>query len=438
MTTRRRVAAVLVVGAVLVGLTAGPAWAENELVVRFAEPAVNNAKVTVEGTVEHAGLGLLGGSVDRVTVTLVPVDGGARVGPVVACSPCGSAPTGFGVTIDVPTNGRYRVQGAADGKNALGLAESGSGSTPESEAFSVAAPPGAPQDVRVDLSPERIATVSWARNSEPDMLHYMVFRKDPGGESYRLVPGAATVPHPSSGRASFVDRGTAGAGGDYSYQVLAVRRGATANQPVFSERSSARPVTVPAPPPGDPAAAGAGGPTDPSSALSPDISAFAARPAPSPTLTPRLPEIPDTGYSSELPFGARPPGEELEQGEELAEPRSFEVETSTSEFVSRGRPLVPVAGGAVLLLLAIHLRLLNKRIKAVPATVTGRARTDLPVLELRPFDHADDALPTREPEPPPEPPRPMLFDYEQEVPPVDDDEWAERDDEVWEVMSSAR
>ena len=79
-----------------------------------------------------------------------------------------------------------------------------------------------------------------------------------------------------------------------------------------------------------------------------------------PTPAPIFLDLPDTGFGEILPFGVLP--DEAEPGEEDAvlptSPRQREI----AQF-NRNRPLIPVAAGAVLLVLAAHIRLLNVRTK---------------------------------------------------------------------------
>lgn len=435
----------MLAGAMLLGLNVVPASAgPDDLVVTFDQPGddalLDNSPVTLSGTVNtKPGLNLLSTGVDRIVVRIGD-------GPEIeVCRSCGGTPRPFSATVTLPRNGAYQAEASAEGRGQLAgvplTAVGGRGT----RSFRLEAPPRAPQDVRLDVSSDRVVTLSWARNTEPDLLHYAVFRKDPGSDTYRRTGG--DVDQPGSGRPSFVDGGTAG-GGDFAYQIVAVRAGAGAGRRVSSPPTTGRSVSVPAPPPPTdpgstvPGTGGTGGDGQPAAGGPPraDISAFLAGQAgPSLPTPPRVLDLPDTGFNRDLPFGARPPGEELEEGDELADPRSLDVGTSTSEFVSRGRPLVPVAGGAVLLLLAVHLRLLNKRVKAAPATVGGKALTDLPHLDPDAGDQGSD-----DPEPTwlPAAADPVLFDYEEPLPAPDADEiWSEEEwdeEQVWEVVSPAR
>ncbi|MDQ3898813.1 MAG: hypothetical protein M3326_16495, partial [Actinomycetota bacterium] len=118
---------------------------------------------------------------------------------------------------------------------------------------------------------------------------------------------------------------------------------------------------------------------------------------------------PDPGFKGTLPFGAHPPGDELEEGAPEAVPPRRGPGTVSSRIGS-GRPLVPVAGGLVLLLLAMHMRLLNRRIKDVP-------EGDLPV-EAPPARPTVTATPAPVPVPAEPPPRPAIYDILEE-----EDDW---------------
>ncbi len=440
MTARRRIATLLTLAAVLLTLAAPPASGDNHdqpLVVTIENPSANatltRETVSVSGHVQVRDINLLGAEIDRITVTLVRASDGSPVASADACAPCGRAEPQQRVTFstgtDVSANGRYRAEVVAIGRGLVGLSElRGTGS----RTFGVAARPRAPQDVKVEVISPGLVGVSWARNTEPDMLHYEVERKGPGGDSFTTV--AKEVKQPASGPRVLFPDATGPTGGDYSYRIVAVRQGV--DEPLRSAPSGDVTVAVT---PVDPGAPG-GLPTGASEAISAFLASQPGSSVPRPP-RPRV-EAPDTGFSQSLPFGARPPGEELEEGEEEAEPRSFEVVTPRTEFVSRGRPLVPIAAGAILLLLAMHLRLLNRRVKAAaspPAVVSGPAHTDLTPLDL-PVDEPplDVAAVPEPPGPLPSsgpPPRATLFDYEEMVG-NDDDAWADRrwdDDEIREA-----
>ena len=232
--------------------------------------------------------------------------------------------------------------------------------------FRLGIEPAAPTDLKLSTDEDRSVTVSWARNGEPDLLYYALFRKDPGGEFRRL---GADIKQPASGRPSFADSSAAGTnGGDFVYRVFAVRKGFTGDDKStkISKASTDRTVTVAPPPttstnPGDPA----GGPVTTVAGQGVDIGSFLSGQAPTlPTPGPIFLDLPDTGFGDTLPFGTLPGDDDIEPGEEdavLPTPRARQV----AEFKA-GRPLIPVAAGLILLVMAGHVRLLNVRTKAAP------------------------------------------------------------------------
>jgi hypothetical protein len=305
-------------------------------------------------------------------------------------------------TVELPSNGPKELTVSATTEGLIGLLP-GPNVQASPRAFALAAPAAQPVLDPPKVNDARNTELSWSRNAEPDLLYYAVFRKDPGGTKYTQVGGKVTQPATGT-KVTYTDTTTSAfLGGEYSYQVVAVRRGATATAEVSSAPSTARTATIPAPPtttstsvvPGAPQpGAPAAGPTTtvkPGTTAGVDLSGFLSsrsQPAPVPTIT--VPEPPDTGFAGTLPFGARPADLE-EEGEADAvlpdDERSF---TSIISRISPGRPLVPVAGGLILLLLAMHMRLLNHRIKAEPAG-------DLPIDDV--------ATP---PAPAPPPPAPAM------------------------------
>lgn len=414
----------------LVATPASPAGAEEGGPVITidsprTEPPLESASVTISGSAKSAAL-------HRMKDVTLTIGGETRT------KPCSESPCSFSWTVSRPSNGRYDFTLAAT--QALPLVGSPGPSNDRSRTFYVAAPAARPTLDPPKVNEARNTELSWSRNTEPDTLYYAVFRKDPGGSKYMPVGG--TVPQPGSGsKVSFTDTTTSAFnGGDYSYQVVAVRKGAGGPWPaeIASEPSSIRTATVPAPPattsttgatppPGAPVP-GAPAPTTtvkPGTSAGVDLSGFLStrsQPINLPAMT--IPEPPDTGFQGTLPFGARPPGEEMEEGEEEAV-LPDDAPRSIISRISPGRPLVPVAGGLVLLLLAMHMRVLNHRIKAAP-------EGDLPVDDApapapAPVRAAAPA-PRPEPAPPPPPaPAPALYDVDEEWAAeeyADDEEWA--------------
>lgn len=399
---RRSGAAAAIVLASLVAMPASPAAADPVIVRPAADATLDTATVTVTGNASaESSLGLPLAMLESVTLTI-----GEKTVTSPGCS--GKASCEFTGTFTLPLNGPYTVDVAA---RASGLLPSEA--TRASRSFFVAAPPAKPVMDPPRVSEARTVELSWSRNTEPDMLHYEVTRTVPGGKKSDPV----TVRQPATGgRVTLSDTTTSALdGATYSYQVEAVRKGATAGSPTRSGASGAVSATVPAAPtttsltttpnaPGAPA----GAPTTTARPAPPggvDLSGFLSsrsQPIRLPTIT--IPEPPDTGFSGSLPFGSRPPGDELEEGEADAVPPRDRTSGSTIS-ISAGRPLVPLAGGLVLLLLALHMRLLGRRVKTMPDG-------DLPV-DLAPIAAtADPASEAR--------PRTAVYDVMAGV----DDEWA--------------
>ena len=270
--------------------------------------------------------------------------------------------------------------------------------------FRLGMEPAAPTDLKLSTSDDRSVTVSWARNGEPDFLYYALFRKDPGGEFRRL---GSDIQQPSSGRPSFADSSAAGTnGGDFVYRVFAVRKGFTGDDKStkISKASTDRTITVAPPPttttnPGDPA----GGPVTTVAGEGVDIGSFLSGQAPTlPAPGPIFLDLPDTGFGETLPFGTLPGDDDIEPGEEdavLSTPRARQV----AEFRAN-RPLIPVAAGLILLVMAGHVRLLNVRTKAAPekpppgtyvarALEAARASSGVSIIPAAPEPIAHEPIP---------------------------------------------
>ncbi|HEX2064654.1 MAG TPA: hypothetical protein VHE80_09565, partial [Acidimicrobiales bacterium] len=334
---RRSGAAVALLTVLLATVPASPAAADALITIDSprAQPALTSSAVTVSGSARSDAPLLY-----QVGKVRLAIGGNTRD------VQCTQQPCRFSWTVTLPSNGPYELNVTATEVTLIGL------TGPESSAsrsFSVAAPPARPVMDKPTVTEARHVNVSWSRNTEPDMLYYALFRRIPGSSTFTKV--GPDIPQPKSGtKVSFTDTDTSAYnGGDFAYQVVAVRKDA------MSEPSAVGVASVPAPPtttssstPGPPGAPGApttAGPTTTvkaGSAAGVDLSGFlAGRPPAVPVAPITIPEPPDTGFGSTLPFGARPPGEELEEGEaEAVPPRG---RTSVIGRLDSGRPLVPVA-----------------------------------------------------------------------------------------------
>ncbi|MEA2843930.1 MAG: hypothetical protein QOJ69_1601 [Actinomycetota bacterium] len=321
---------------------------------------------TVSGTFFGASaLGVPIENIRSVSLTATPTGptGGGQVGAdgckVATAGKCGSGSVTFKWQIpSLAYNGPYVVNATADHCQVLCVTPGPATVTPRE--FRLAADPAAPADVRAEAGGDRNVVLSWGRNAEPDLLYYQVSRKQGGGNFARV---GGDIRQPASGRPAFVDTSTSGTpGGEFSYRVVAVRKGPSGDDSTTrtSGASGEKSVTVPAPP--APAAPGAPGSEAKTAGSDTNIGGYLAGQAPAlGSPKPIFHDLPDTGYEGSLPFGQLP-GEDLsEPGDENASPAS--LETRRLQAFNRGRPLIPIAAGAILLLLAAHLRLFNKRLK---------------------------------------------------------------------------
>jgi hypothetical protein len=235
------------------------------------------------------------------------------------------------------------------------------------------APPAQPADVRAEANADQTVRVTWARNSEPDMIAYRVQRKDPGAASFHDIGGA--VPQPSGGSAvSIADPAAAPGGGTFDYQVQAIRAGRSgdASTPIGSGFSSTSVAVAPI----GPGATNSPAPAPPAEnpALTPNLSAFlkgSAGGLPKASL-PQAPAIPDGGFSENLPFAA--PASRSGRGEE-----AIGLGAESSGNGARAI-LIPVAGGLLLCLVAFHVRRLNGWL--APAAAKPVSVTPIPSAPL--------------------------------------------------------
>ena len=417
---RRTGAGTALVLAILVAAPASPAAAEAVITIDSprADTPLESASVTVSGKAESTNPVL--NFVKRVTLTIKD-----KAPFTVECT---AQPCPFKWTLSLPLNGPYEVNVAA--VEAVQLLGTEGETYRQVRRFAVAAPAARPVLDPPKVTAARTVELSWSRNTEPDMLYYAVFRRDPGASKFFQVGGKVAQPPPGS-RPTFTDTTTSGfSGGAYSYQVVAVRKGAsgTADTEKLSEPSAVGAAAVPAPPttvpaPGTPAA-GPATTVKPGPPAGVDLSGFLSSRAQPVTVAPvTVPEPPDTGFSANLPFGAPLPSEELEEGEAEAVPPR-DARGSSVVSLDAGRPLVPVAAGLVLLLLAMHLRVLARRVKAPEDN-------DLAV-DLAPHTPAG-AVPVAATADDPAP-RQGLYDIEAEATMAADTDW----EEDWAAQAAAQ
>lgn len=305
--------------------------------------------------------------------------------------------------VQMEYNGKYRATVRATGRDnpsgpsGIGLIEDNELETETAiRDFFVVAPPAPPTNVRAVIDKEsRAVTVSWAANTEKDMLFYMVQRAK-GDGAFSIL---ATTNGP--GDTSIVDPSTAESAGEYRYQVVAVRRGSDANQGVNSDPSPAAKATVPGPPaPGTTVPAGTTAGTTPGSdpgtaggsppgattgtTLSPnspgalrssgtlDLSGFTAIQRQARRPDTRSNE-PDMGFTDTLPFGAtnttRLVGEDEQAGApsggsgEDGEVRELGAEEASND---RQRSAGFLAAGLLATVLLMHLLWIKGEVQREP------------------------------------------------------------------------
>ena len=323
---------------------------------------------------------------DFVSVGLLwqgPAPAPAVPGPYTICSngpppsgPPGPACSGADVDFNMhplapaPSyNGPYRVFATGKATDPI-TGQSDQKPTPNID-FKLVVPPGPVTGVTATADKSRVTTVSWDRDATtPDVQAYWIYRKGPGDADFKPV---VQTPQLSTGaRVTIGDSATANKGGDYVYQVETRRNGASGDGSTFvaSDRSKSQSnkVTVADPPPGSqtvpttpppkgnsppPVVRGTPSGVNRNSGFSGSSSA---------ATTPTSEAVtPDPGFVRGLPYAGSTPGEEGEAGD-----NSSVAVTPGRHSSNRRGILAPVAGGAILFLGALHLRILKRRLDEPP------------------------------------------------------------------------
>ncbi|MDP9072800.1 MAG: hypothetical protein M3N98_01275, partial [Actinomycetota bacterium] len=197
MKAARFAAAAAVATAALVLIPAGPASAVNPSTT-ISSPGngatLTNSTVPISGSTSIPP-GLLNGN--TITGVAISVTGASTA----SCSNSGCGATVGGTSTSfsfhpvLAFNGPYTVTANTSASEAGIL-----GSTPRSDSasasFRLAVPPAAPHGVSAVANADRSVTVSWARNTEPDILGYQVERQDPSSSQ---LSAAANVAQPAGG-----------------------------------------------------------------------------------------------------------------------------------------------------------------------------------------------------------------------------------------------
>lgn len=386
----RTLGACVVIGLATAGFLIAPASA--------AEPSVT---ITAPGdqqrlSVDSFPVSAVVSNVGKIRFSLNPVDAGQQrpVNQEVTANGTSSQKVSFSVAVEY--NGKYRAVVSADHVAGGPLPQSDINSSPTASAsrdFFVAAPPSPPANVRTVVDRDsRNVTLNWNANTEKDLLFYVVQRSKGDGPYSSL--GKTDGP----GDTSIVDPSTAEAGGEFRYQVVAVRRGAIAGEGVNSDPSPAATATVPAPPgptttvpanttpgggTGD-TATGAGGGTT-ATTLSPnspgalrtsgtlDLSGFSSIKSQARRAAPRSVEA-DPGFTETLPFDTtnttRLVGDERGEAASAAAAGSGVRELGAQDASNdRQRSAAFLAAGLLATVLLMHLLWIKGEVQREPLEV---------------------------------------------------------------------
>lgn len=354
--------------------------------------------VTITAPGRDQILRLMGGSVPvsaevsnvgRVRFVLRPVAAGDQAPISREINASGTARQVVSFNVSVEYNGKYRAEVTADHEGGT-LDINSEPTASASREFFVAAPPEVPGNVRAVVDSEsRGVILSWNANTEKDLLFYVVKRAKGDGAYTPL----ATTEGP--GETSIADPSTAESGGDYRYQVVAVRRGENADIGVTSDPSPPATASVPAPP-GPPTTVGPGDTTQsttPGGGTTPSNTTGTTFPANSPgalkksgTLDlsgfssiqnqARRPAVrsvaPDPGFTGTLPFASTNTTRLLDESEQSAAPvddpevRELGAEDASND---RQKSAAFLAAGLLATVLLMHVLWLKGEVQREPLEV---------------------------------------------------------------------
>ena len=261
--------------------------------------------------------------------------------------------------VTLPTNGPFEAVVTKPAPNDTLLSPGGpcTNAADAPRKFFMGVRPVTPTGVKAELKPPlQPAVVSWNPNPEPDVVRYRVLRaKGPDTSFQPLAETRGTT---------FTDVASS-SGGDFTYQVVAIRRGSgKAGQPEFIESPASAPsgkVTVAATAaPGRPGGSFAGAPTFTGPRAS-------TRSAPQSNSSPRYITPGETGFSTNLPFEGGQ--QEIEEpGEIAADVPQEELGSNEAQSDSR-RSLALLAAGLLATVLAMHLLWVKGEVDREPLEV---------------------------------------------------------------------
>jgi len=383
MRTRRAAAAAAAAAGLALVIGAGPARA-GAPDISMSSPTgggvVDTSTPTIAGTAAATSPdGTVTGNVDVAVTSAAGHPGWSATTPA-----CGQSSCSFSLPVSPPLlwNGAYTLSVQAT------ETDPGGQSQPVSyeASFSVAAPPAAPSGLTATPSADgRSVSLAWSEPSYPDLVGYQVTRS-PSGPGFPTRVSAT----------SWVDHSTT-PGSAYSYQVTALRQGATSGATVSSAPAAASAGGAPGgaasgsagPAPGSSAAgpAGAGSPAgsgvgtyssagaapggaapaglgsllDPASGFLPAQAAPAVPPLPADSAEPGpdLPAVAPYSASSPAPPRARRPVTVVYGG------------LAVSGHSALVRNLAAVGLAALLLAVVAHLLWLRRLVDAAPVLVVA-------------------------------------------------------------------
>ncbi|MBV9283228.1 MAG: hypothetical protein JO176_01315 [Acidimicrobiia bacterium] len=360
-------------------------------------PAMTTSAVSVSGHF-HASGGFQP-VFDWVSVNVVWAKGGA--GPSQTYAYCGAPPNtqpsptpcppatqgtvdfDFKQNFSPPLayNGPYTVTatGQAHDQSFLGNSAPVSATTNQIS-FGMAVPAPNVTNVTAAVQKDRSVNVAFDRDgSTPDVQTYWIYRKGPGEKDFHAR--FSTKQLASGARITVNDTGTEAAGGDYLYEIEEHRNGQSGDASSFTisdrSKSVSNKATVPDPPPGATTPPVTAPP--PSNDGAPPVvkgtpsgvsrsSGFSGSSGSSAATTPTSEAVtPDPGFARGLPYagGATPNDQNNSEGDNSAVAVTPGRHKSTNKGV-----LIPVAGAAVLVLGALHLRYFKQRLDEPPSNLT--------------------------------------------------------------------
>ena len=228
-----------VAAAAAVGVFAAPPARAAGPMVTISSPAsgavVDTAVVHIAGEARMGQGGTVNG---QIVIKLESLDGHPAQQ---SAKNANSNPAPFEWNPATAYNGRYRAIVTATGRDgAIDPTPSEPGEARVE--FSVRAAPAPPANLRAAVGDNRYVELNWDANVEPDLVGYQVQRSAGGNGAWEPLVNTSDN--------FFTDMSTANAGGDYSYRVVAVRRGLAPEDGVPSDPSGQSSVEVDDPPAG--------------------------------------------------------------------------------------------------------------------------------------------------------------------------------------------